>query len=516
MALHPRSVEMLPMRTALPLLLLATALSACSPAQAPVASAKAAEAAPAAAIAWRQGDVDDAFNEAAETGRPVLLYWGAVWCPPCNQLKAGLFKDPAFIALTGKFVPVYLDGDEEGAQAWGERFGVRGYPTLIVLDPQRNEITRVAGGNDAAELTRTLTVAASRRSAVAETLATALSTPAKLGAEDWQVLGDYGWEVDANRLAGQRKADEVLRQLAKAAPDAALQRRFALLALATAEKPTTPPTEVRELLQAVLAQPTEVRRNRELLGYAGANLVKQASAGPASSNTLGQQLLVALDRADAERGNRADDALSRALIEVSLARQQQPESDLPAALVQRVKQRVTAADAAATDAHARQATISSAVYALRETGDDAGAEALLLAELKRSEQPYYYMPELAELAEKRGDTAGALEWLKRAYDGARGPATRVQWGVLYVEGLLRLAPDDAPRIEQATDALIAELQAQPSGYHQRTKQRFERLAVQLKAWGGKHQGAETLARLQQRMQQACGEQIDSACRGWLS
>lgn len=208
--------------------------------------------------------------------------------------------------------------------------------------------------------------------------------------------------------------------------------------------------------------------------------------------------------------------MSRALTEVSLARQQQPKGALPAALVDRVKQRVAAADAAATDAHARQATISSAVYALREVGDDAGAEALLLAELKRSEQPYYYMPELAELAEQRGDTAAALEWLKRAYDGAQGPATRAQWGVLYVEGLLRLAPDDAPRIEQATASLIAELEAQPSGYHQRTRQRFERLAGQLKAWSSKHQGAETLARLQQRMQQACGEQVDGACKEWLS
>lgn len=54
--------EMLPMRVALSVLLLASALSACTPA--PVSTAKSAEApAPAPAIAWRQGDVDDAFAE---------------------------------------------------------------------------------------------------------------------------------------------------------------------------------------------------------------------------------------------------------------------------------------------------------------------------------------------------------------------------------------------------------------------------------------------------------------------
>ena len=92
---------------------LAVALSACQQ--------LGTEAAHATEIAWREGDVADALAEAKEQGKPVILYWGAVWCPPCNQMKSTLFKDASFIAETEKFVPVYLDGDTAGAQEWGER-----------------------------------------------------------------------------------------------------------------------------------------------------------------------------------------------------------------------------------------------------------------------------------------------------------------------------------------------------------------------------------------------------------
>ncbi|HBK46730.1 MAG TPA: dihydroneopterin aldolase, partial [Xanthomonadaceae bacterium] len=203
-------------------LLAVAALPACSPdkpADTAATPAQPAQAKPDA-IAWRQGDVDDALNEARDSGKPVLLYWGAVWCPPCNKLKATLFKDPAFVALTRGFVPVYLDGDQPGAQAWGERFGVRGYPTLIVLSPQREEITRLAGGNDSAALTEALKRAAGRRSSVARVLDTALKTPASLQPEDWELLADYGWDVDASRLAGTRPLPGLLQRLATGAPSA--------------------------------------------------------------------------------------------------------------------------------------------------------------------------------------------------------------------------------------------------------------------------------------------------------
>jgi protein disulfide-isomerase len=79
-------------------------------------------------IAWRKGDVLAAFAEAADNGKPILLYWGAEWCPPCHRLRAGLFKEPDFIARTRDFVAVYLDGDTEGAQRWGDHFAIQGYP----------------------------------------------------------------------------------------------------------------------------------------------------------------------------------------------------------------------------------------------------------------------------------------------------------------------------------------------------------------------------------------------------
>ena len=516
------------MRLALSLGLLGVValLPACSPA--PPAAATAAPAATEKApaeIAWRHGDVDDAFAEARDSGKPVLLYWGAVWCPPCNQLKATLFKDPAFIALTRHYVPVYLDGDEEGAQAWGERFGVRGYPTLIVLDPQRNELTRLAGGNDSEALTRALTLAANRRTAIGDVLQVALTTPGKVSAEDWRVLGDYGWEVDANRLAGTRAPAALLRQLSQAAPDPALQRRFGLLALATrtGDKTALPAAEraqTKALLEAVISAPAEVRANRDLLGYQGASLVQQASADPAQARALGNKLLAALDAADHAQGDPADARLSSVLTEIALHEQQHPGQPLPEAVKAKARERVAQADAAATTPHERQATISTAVYVLRQSGDDAAAEKLLLAELDRSQTPYYYMPELAELAEARGDTPGALAWLHKAYQGAEGPATRVQWGVLYVEGLLRLTPDDAAAIETATGEVIAELSTQPAGYHQRTRQRFERLGTALQAWGREHQGASTLGRLQTRMSATCATAAPegegaASCARWL-
>ena len=64
------------------------------------------------------------------------------------------------------------------------------------------------------------------------------------------------------------------------------------------------------------------------------------------------------------------------------------------------------------------------------------------AEIARSGTPYYYEGDLAEIAEKQGHRDEAIALLEKAYQDSQGPATRFQWGAIYMSGLLRMTPKD--------------------------------------------------------------------------
>ncbi|HXS29546.1 MAG TPA: thioredoxin family protein, partial [Steroidobacteraceae bacterium] len=125
-------------------LFVAGALAGCKRPGTPPAAAPAARA----EIAWFAGSVEEALTAAAAQHKPVFLYWGAEWCPPCHDLKAHVFSRRDFQDKMRQFIPVYLDGDAPGAQRLAGEFHVSGYPTAVVLRADRTEITRIAGGMD--------------------------------------------------------------------------------------------------------------------------------------------------------------------------------------------------------------------------------------------------------------------------------------------------------------------------------------------------------------------------------
>jgi len=496
---------------------LAASLAACQRAapQAPPVSH-----APVAPIAWREGDVDDALAEAKETGKPVMLYWGAKWCPPCNQLKSTVFQDPAFIDETRRFVPVHLDGDTAGAQRWGERFGIRGYPTVILLRGDGSEIARLSGV--ASGLPDVLRVAAGRSTPVEALFAKADKTPAALTADDWRLLSAFDWQDDPRHFADSGRAAALLAKLATAAPDAPLQRRFALLALAMGVDPgpggkyALTPAEVSRIEQvvpAVLAHDDEVAANRLTLSYAVPSLIA-ALPDAARRASLGASLTAALDKVYGDARLPIPDRMNTANADILLAKADGGAA--PPAVLAKVRARVAWADGAAKEAMVRQSVISDAAALLHAAGDDAGAKSLLEAELKRSASPYYYMLDLAGIAEDEKDASAAIDWAHKAYDAAEGPATRVQWAIEYSKTVLRQAPADKAAVEASADAVIAELARNPGDYYQRTRIKVAAWGGLLHDWSTAHHGRAVLARLNAKMNGVCAKQGEAAagCREW--
>ncbi len=95
-------------------------------------------------------DIDDGLDAAKASGKPILVYYTADWCPPCKQLRATVLADPDVeAALAAKFVRVKVDLTSRGgrnAQIADEQ-GVHAIPTMILYDANGNERERVTGGD---------------------------------------------------------------------------------------------------------------------------------------------------------------------------------------------------------------------------------------------------------------------------------------------------------------------------------------------------------------------------------
>ncbi len=414
----------------------------------------------------------------------------------------------------------------ESAQAWGERFGIKGNPTIIVLRPDRGEITRLSGDADIAHLSEVLRVAASGSRSAKQLLDTAMHHPATLSADDWVLLATHAWSMD-DQLVDAEHRSEVLHKLSQTAPQPALQRSFALLALEAARTTPAADPSYRKLLDAVLAHPAELYNNLDTLSSVAARLIATASNDPAERLRLSDRFNTAMDKLYADPSLPIVDRLETAGIRIDLARLAQrqpteppphgPPPPLPAEVVKVVRQRVQWAVAAAKTAEERQSTISDAAWMLSEIGDSNEAEQLVITEVSRSQTPYYYMPRLAAFAEQRGDTKTALSWLEKGYETADAPSTHIAYGVRYVNGLLRLSPEDAAAIEATTSQLIQAVAGQSDEYRERIRERLDKLGAALKACSKQHpqQGDQMLKRLRRQAQDHCDNKAAQACDKWL-
>jgi thiol-disulfide isomerase/thioredoxin len=466
-------------------------------------------------IDWFAGDVDAAFAAARAANKPVFLYWGAEWCPPCAQIKTTIFSKREFQERSRLFVPVYLDGDTPSAQKYGERFGVVGYPTMILFKPDGTEITRLPGGVDVARYAKILDVALADARPVSDILAAAGSGGA-VTSNDWKLLAYYSWSTDSGHVLPADRQVATFRALANRCPaelPAECARFFFdyLGATAAASEPGKPVldglerADARRRLLAMLPSPAVQAANVDNLLYAPKDVVGVLSAdGTPERTQLTRAWSDALNQlGGAGKPLSASEELLRVRARVMLARLDAPDAPLSAALLDEARQAVAHVDAVTPAGYPRQAAINAAVNLYWEAGLDTEASTLLTAELEKSKAPYYFMLDLADLAEKADRKQEAVDWLARAYAGAKGPATRFQWGYNYLVGMLEMTPDDVQGIERAGLAVLGELDSSPDAFYQRTRMRLEQLDAKLLEWGQTGAAARVIDTLRARTSEIC-------------
>jgi thioredoxin-related protein len=467
-------------------------------------------------VAWlpaaNNGDIDRAFAQARSESKPVLLYWGAKWCPPCNQLKATLFNRHDFIERSRSLVAVEIDGDLPGAQRLGARFKVSGYPTMVLMRTDGAELMRLPGEADAPQVLQLLEFGLAGGRAAKDVLADARAGKPLPGAE-WRMLAFYSWISDESQLLTAVERPGVLAGLSVACPrsEADSATRLMLKALADSDdgKGVKADAALRQRVRGWLGDPAVVRAQMDVLTNYAAEITKALStSGSADRKSVVTAFDAALQRLQVDTTLSRADRLSALSARVDLARIDAAKSErhprIAPALQQQVREASASADREVTDGYERQAVITAAAYMLAQAGLWNESDALLKSNLAKSHSPYYLMSQLGSNARKLGRNDEALRWYEEAFARSEGPATRLQWGAQYVTALVELAPQDEARVERAVTRMIDEAALDKGAFDGRSARSLARVDRQLVQWNRDGRHSAVLGRLRAQLQPVCG------------
>jgi thiol-disulfide isomerase/thioredoxin len=467
-------------------------------------------------IAWFKGDVDAAFASAKSTNKPVLLYWGAQWCPPCKQLKSAVFSRPDFIEKSKLFVAVYLDGDLPDAQKWGDEFRVTGYPTVVVFKPDRTEITRIAGNMDLSLYAGVLDNALGDVRPVKDVIDLAVKGDAPLAADDCRRLAYHAFGLEDDGVFPPAKLQSAFENAARTCP-ADLTRERARLHIRAAEQAVDQQKDVLKsggkadkALTVSIVRVNELLTNKPL-ALANADALRGLSTEfflaarhtlPQLAPTLRERWMAIADAATANPEFAPADQLAAQLMKITASKAYAADAKVPTDVRSIALATATKMLAVKQEPYVRAGVVNSAINIYIALDDWERARDLLALEASTSNTPYYYLGDLAEVEEHLGNIDRSVQLLAEAYARAKGPASRFQWGYNYLDGLLRMKPDDLATIEKVGAQVIAELDG-PNRIHRRTLSRLNKLDAKLNEWNTTAARGAVASHLRASVMRAC-------------
>ena len=102
--------------------------------------------------------LEEAQQQASETGKTVFVFVEAEWCGFCRQMEREVFPDERVIGVVNEYyLPVTIDvdsrdrvrfnGEEMTEREFARLMNVRATPTILFIDPEGVELGRQEGYN---------------------------------------------------------------------------------------------------------------------------------------------------------------------------------------------------------------------------------------------------------------------------------------------------------------------------------------------------------------------------------
>lgn len=89
-------------------------------------------------------ELSDAVIEAKKSNRYILADMSAIWCPTCRKLDQKIFSDDKVKkAIQENYIFTRLEYETEKGKAFMKRYGIKAFPTLLILDKNEKKIVQL-------------------------------------------------------------------------------------------------------------------------------------------------------------------------------------------------------------------------------------------------------------------------------------------------------------------------------------------------------------------------------------